>query len=102
MAYCPKCKGEMGEADVVCPHCGYDFPPEPDSSQRRIGLEYSVWADIALIVGAVVAALGCLGSAFYSVAMVLTREYVQGLVVGPTSFFVSLALLVVFVRIQKV
>ena len=27
MAYCPKCNGEMGQRDAVCPHCRYSFPP---------------------------------------------------------------------------
>ena len=46
MAYCPKCKGEMGERSVVCPHCGYDFPPEPDPVLKRTGIAYSSWADV--------------------------------------------------------
>jgi hypothetical protein len=27
MAFCPKCGGSLGLKDVICPHCGYDFPP---------------------------------------------------------------------------
>jgi hypothetical protein len=30
MAVCPKCHGEMGQTQAVCPHCGYDFPPPPE------------------------------------------------------------------------
>jgi len=26
MAFCPKCQGDMGPTEAVCPHCGYDFP----------------------------------------------------------------------------
>ncbi len=26
MAFCPKCKQTMGTMDVVCAHCGFDFP----------------------------------------------------------------------------
>ena len=32
MAVCPKCRGEMGQTEAVCPHCGYDFP-EPARSK---------------------------------------------------------------------
>ena len=28
MAFCPACNGEMGATEVVCPHCGYDFPDD--------------------------------------------------------------------------
>ncbi len=30
MAFCPKCRGSIGPLDIVCAHCGYDFPPEPE------------------------------------------------------------------------
>lgn len=101
MAYCPKCNGEMGQEDVVCPHCGYDFPPERELEQRRIGIEYSVWADIALAIGTVVAGFSCLGSAIGSLVAVITGQFVQGLVIGPVGFFLSLAMLVVFLRVRK-
>jgi hypothetical protein len=29
MAFCPVCKGTMAPLEAVCPHCGYNFPPEP-------------------------------------------------------------------------
>ena len=104
MAYCPKCNGELDERDVVClvcPHCGYDFPPEPDITQRRSGIAYSAWADFALFVGAVVAALVCVGFAIGSVIAVISARFIDGLLTGPVCFFLSLAMLVVFIRIQK-
>ncbi len=30
MAFCPKCRGSIGSLDIVCAHCGYDFPSEPE------------------------------------------------------------------------
>ncbi len=101
MAYCPKCKGEMGERSVVCPHCGYDFPPEPDPVLKRTGIAYSSWADVALMVGAVVAGLFCLGSAIGSVIALCSGQFLEALIFGPVGFFLSLAMLVVFLRIQK-
>lgn len=26
MAKCPKCHGELGQTEPICPSCGYDFP----------------------------------------------------------------------------
>ena len=102
MEHCPECKGEMGQRDVVCPHCGYDFQRELDAAHRRPGWAYSVWADTALMVGAVVATFACIASACYSLAMVLQCQFFQGLVQGPVGFLLCLAMLVVFVRIQDV
>src|SRR5262249_39197049 len=28
-AFCTNCRKEMPATAVVCPHCGYDFPPPP-------------------------------------------------------------------------
>jgi hypothetical protein len=92
----------MEQRDSVCPHCGYDFPAEPDVVLRRAGIAYSVWADVALMVGGVVAALSAIVSIFYSLAMLIQGNFLQALVVGPVGFFFNLALLVVFLRIQKI
>ena len=43
MADCAKCKGEMGQRDPVCPHCGYDFPREPSPDR-----EYSTASAVLL------------------------------------------------------
>ncbi len=101
MKYCPKCKGDMFDRDAVCPHCGYDFPPEPDSAAERSGIAYSVWAEIALMVGAVAAGLFCLLCVVGSVLAIFQGEFIRGLFIAPLCFFLSLAMLVVFLRIQK-
>ena len=101
MAYCPKCNGEIGERAKVCRYCGYDFPSEPDPALGRNGIAYSAWAEFALIIGAFVAVLGCLGSVIGSVVAVFSGRLLQGFVFGPVAFFYSLAMLVVFIRIQK-
>ena len=102
MANCPKCKAEMGEREAVCPKCGYDFPPTPDASLTREGIAYSPWADIALMVGAVVAAIACVGCAIGALYTLFHGEFWAALVTLPVQFFLSLAMLVVFLRIQKV
>jgi hypothetical protein len=102
MAYCPECKGEIADRAVVCPHCGYDFPPkEGDAAPRKVGFANSTWGDLALALGSVTAACACLGYAGYSVIMTIQRELFQGLVVGPMNFFLYLAMLVVFLRVDK-
>jgi hypothetical protein len=101
MAYCPKCNGEMGQQDLVCPHCGYDFPPEPERMPERTGIAYSAWADVALHVGGVVTAIVCVFTAFGSVVALFSGEFAKGLIAGPIIFFLSLAMLVVFIRVQR-
>jgi hypothetical protein len=43
MAVCPKCRGEMGHTEAVCPHCGYDFP---QLSRRR---PVAAWVSLGLL-----------------------------------------------------
>jgi predicted amidophosphoribosyltransferase len=43
MAVCPKCQGEMGQTEAVCPHCGYDFP-EPARSRAL-----PTWVSLGLV-----------------------------------------------------
>jgi len=50
MAYCPKCNGDMGQWDAVCPHCSYDFPPEP-SSDPKYSTGSAIWLASKLILG---------------------------------------------------
>ena len=82
----------------MCPSCGYDFPPLP---LRRSGIEYSIWANIALVVGAVVASFVCIAFAIGSVVSVFSGQFFYGLVINPVGFFLSLAMFVVFIRVQK-
>jgi hypothetical protein len=93
----------MNSRDVVCPHCGYDFPwpPKPDPMISRTGIEYSAWADIALSVGIFFAFITCAGAMIGSVFSILSGNFLGGLIGGPISFFLSLAMLVVFRRVQN-
>jgi hypothetical protein len=100
MAFCPKCNGVMEATQAVCPHCGYDFAPAPGA--HRKGLAYSPLADVALLVGTFVAALGCLGALYGMVVALWWGEWLTGLVICPVLFLYQLALLVVFVRAQDV
>jgi hypothetical protein len=101
MAYCPKCSGAMEQREAVCPHCGYDFPPEPDITLRRTGIAYSVWADIALMIGGFVAGTSSVVAIIYSLAMLIQGDFFA-LVYGPIATFFNLAMLVVFLRIQEI
>jgi hypothetical protein len=100
MAFCPKCKGMMEATQAVCPHCGHDFAPPP--GEHRGGPAYSVVADIALLVGTVLAALGCLASLIAMAIALWHQEWLTALVYCPVAFFYQLALLVVFVRAQHI
>lgn len=101
MAFCPQCAAEMEYRERVCSHCGYDFPADPTPTARRTGIAYSFLADVALIIGGIVSGLSCVAAVLGCITSLLQQQYLQALVVCPVSFFFSLALLVVFLRIQK-
>lgn len=44
MALCPRCKGQMGMMDTICPHCKYDFPS--DDSLPHAGASVLVGAQL--------------------------------------------------------
>ena len=100
MAFCPKCQGVLDAAAVACPHCGYDFPP--GNADPRRGIAYSPLANLALVVGIVAAWLGCAAVVIASVGALMSGQWVAALVVGPLAFFLQLAMLVVFVRVQRI
>jgi uncharacterized membrane protein YcjF (UPF0283 family) len=99
MAFCPECNGEMAANDALCPHCGYDFPPEPDPIQKRSGFAYSSFASVALFVGAIVVGFAAIVWVLRGIGWVYQEEYWLGFVVAPAAFFLSLAMLVVFLRV---
>jgi len=102
MAFCPKCGGEMGDHDAACPKCGYDFPEYTKTFPERRGLEFSAWASYALNIAGIVMLLSALASLLFSIAMLLQGNWLQGLFSGPISFILSIALLIVFLRVEKI
>jgi hypothetical protein len=100
MAFCPKCHGGMEAMALACPHCGYDFAPDPGLHRR--GLAYSPLADLALVVATIVAAVGSLAALIGMGVALWHREWLLGLVACPVAFLYQFALLVVFVRSQHV
>jgi hypothetical protein len=103
MAFCPNCRGVVDAAAVVCPHCGYDFPlGGPDPITPRRDLAHSTLANIALIVGIVAAGLGCIAAIVGGIVSLVNGELFTAIVVRPLAFFLQLAMLVVFVRVQRV
>jgi len=99
MAYCPKCAGVLDLGAVVCSHCGYDFPPGNPNLRR--GIVYSMLANIALFVGIVAAGFACLLAVITTISGLFNAEWMTALVYGPLAFFLCLAMLVVFVRVQR-
>ena len=103
MAYCPKCKGEMTTTAIECPHCGYNFSESPVTDRIPTGFPYSRLSDVALIVASMVAGFGCVLSVYFSfAALYLERDLMTGLVWCPIAFLYQFAMLVVFIRIQRV
>ena len=82
MAFCPKCQGEIAANEVKCPKCGYDFP-SPAPPDERQGLAYSTFAEICLVIGAVLAALFAVLNLVRGVVAVAHGELYSGLVECP-------------------
>ena len=99
MATCPRCKKPMDAMAAFCPHCNYDFPTHERKSERR-GIAYSGLADLALVVGMVAAALGCI-SALFTMFMALLDKQISLAFMSAITFFVLLALYVVFQRVAN-
>ena len=83
----------MNAMEVKCSECGYDFP-QSETEPTPKGIAYSVWADVALIVGAICAALGAIGSVF--------RFFSGEVFTSVIGFFTMFALFVVFIRVQQI
>lgn len=103
MATCPNCGGQMSVSQIVCPHCGYDFPLQARTgttqTAQKKGIAYSPLADFALAIGMLFTALGAIVSLIGIVVLTLSGHYATGLIQAPISFFMSLALFVVFQRV---
>lgn len=98
MAFCPECMGAMASVEIVCPHCGYDFP-DVQGSKPRTGFAYSVLADAALVVSMIAAGLGSVLTALATVAALLAGELITA-VMGVIGVFLQLGMLVVFLRVS--
>ena len=65
MAFCPKCRGEMGATAVACPHCGYDFPYDspstfPHQGKRGLPSRFPVAFALVRLFRILAAAVGLL------------------------------------------
>ncbi len=97
-AYCPKCNGQMGSADPRCPHCGYDFPlREP---KRPLFAGFSLFADVVLILGAVIAGLGFV-AALVAACLALAGGQPGSALPMLMLAILLLALVIVFMRVQR-
>lgn len=104
MAFCPQCKGEMPTTAVLCPHCGYDFPPSAATTNvggAGEGFAYSPLADVALIISSIAAAVGCGVAVLVGIGAIAQVDWFHGLVLAPLGFFLQLGLLVAFLRVQQ-
>jgi hypothetical protein len=97
MATCPECNATIGQTDVQCSACGYDFPEGEE--KRKFDLAYSKLADVSLAVGAIAALLGCGGAIFGGFVAAADGRFWDALFLGPVAFFLCFAMVVVFVRV---
>ena len=88
----------MDAMAAVCPNCGYDFPLAAPPKSAHRGIAYSGLADIALVVGMLATALGCIMVLIVIGAALLDRNFPLAFS-STISFFVLLALFVVFQRV---
>jgi hypothetical protein len=83
---------------TVCPHCGYDFPlDEPEKREWR-GIAYTAFADLALVVGMICAAIGAVVMLAIILFGIISKNFIVG-ASGVLGFFLQLALYVVYQRV---
>lgn len=99
MAFCPECKKEMGMRDVVCPHCGHDFPSIDSAPPTRKGIAYSAIGETALVIGQTLSGLASVLLLFCGIASLFQIELRVAFAYAAGSVL-CLALYVVFVRTQ--
>ena len=99
MAWCPKCKKEIGQTATICPHCGHDFRSADSTEEERKGLAYSRLADIALTVVQIAALVACVLAIIAAVVALLSLQWLDTLICA-VQFFIYLAVFVVFARFQ--
>jgi ATP-dependent Clp protease adaptor protein ClpS len=95
-AFCPRCEGEMARTDVVCPHCGNDFPHRTSDNWLSSHL-----GTVALLVGVVGSGLGCLLSLIGAVLLMAEGRLAEALIGMPIVFSLFLAILVFLTRAEK-
>ena len=100
-ALCPECGEQVPGALLVCPECGHDFRADTDIAVPVVpqGLAYTVWADIALLIGQVMSLIGCAVVVGLAVIGLLLGRW-SALLWGPLLAFQSLAMYVVFARVH--
>ena len=118
MAYCPKCNNKMATTEVVCPHCGYDFPGSDGSdakhstrrkrtkhlafaSEYQKKIPYSPFADFAIQASIFITAIGCVLIPLGGLAALSQGHALKAFVACPIAFIFQVGLLVVFKRVQK-
>jgi hypothetical protein len=94
----------MAAMDVVCPHCHYDFAdndPEVTDPIVKKGIAFSKASEYVLVGGQVIAGLGAIVAFFAAIGAAVRGAW-------PACFeavlyaVLTLALLVTFVRVQKI
>lgn len=92
----------MTATELVCPHCGYDFPEARGVKlEKQKGFAYSPLSDLALVVSMAAAGLGACGAVFGTIAALLQGEILYGLFVGPIVILLQIGMLVVFLQVQQ-
>ena len=67
-------------------------------NKQKSGIAYSSLADVALFVGCFFAGLCCIAAIINVVIKTISGNYFDAFVTSPIVFFLSLAMLVVFLR----
>ncbi len=105
MAFCLKCRQEVPDLTIVCPHCQHDFLGKPVENPE--GWEYSSIADLALLAGAIVSGLATIVLGLATVVMIFLllgnlsrwQEPLWNVIQAGIGCCLALAHLVVFLRV---
>ena len=103
MVFCQKCKGSMATTDIVCPGCGYEFPPisEVRTPVSEDKFAFSPLAETALTISMLAAGFGALGAVIYAITALSQANLLAGLVLAPVAFFQQIGVIVLILRARR-
>ena len=90
----------MGQTDVRCSACGYDFPENPKMNVRESGFAHSALAEVVLVIAAFLTGIACaLLVLVWPFSIFLLPWYYPAFVL-PVAFFQFLVQYIVLVRVM--
>lgn len=100
MAFRHKCQAEMSATAVSCNACDFRFPRSEATPKSR-GWEYSDFAEVSLIIGALCSVPAAIVMAYMALMQLAFMRMYQAGLLTLLQAIISFAMCVVFLRVRK-